>query len=74
MVATPGFVEFIVDRSTEPNKESKDAKFELVKALVNSTSTAEIFGNQHYLSLRAYMREGPYYVTAVSSVTVEGAE
>lgn len=74
MVATPGFVEFIVDRSTGPNKESKDAKFELVKALVNSTSTAEIFGNQHYLSLRAYMREGPYYITAVSSVTVEGAD
>ncbi|KAJ8286571.1 hypothetical protein GJAV_G00040690 [Gymnothorax javanicus] len=74
MVATPGFVEFIVDRSTGPNKESKDAKFELVKALVNSSSTAEIFGNQHYLSLRAYMREGPYYVTAVSSVTVEGAD
>ncbi|KAG9354206.1 hypothetical protein JZ751_012330 [Albula glossodonta] len=74
MVASPGFVEFIIDRSTGPSKESKDAKFELVKALVDSTSTAEIFGNQHYLRLRAYVREGPYYVTAVSSVTVEGAE
>ncbi|XP_066569153.1 26S proteasome non-ATPase regulatory subunit 5 isoform X2 [Amia ocellicauda] len=74
MIDTPGFVEFIVDRSTGPDKESKDAKFELVKALVNSKSTAEIFGNQHYLRLRTYMREGPYYVTAVSSVMVEGAE
>ncbi|KAJ8377637.1 hypothetical protein AAFF_G00255460 [Aldrovandia affinis] len=58
MVATPGFVEFIIDRSTGPSKESKDAKFELVKALVNSPSTAVIFGNQRYLSLRAYIREG----------------
>ncbi|KAJ8339138.1 hypothetical protein SKAU_G00359240 [Synaphobranchus kaupii] len=74
MVDTPGFVEFIVDRSTGQSKESKDAKFALVKALVNSTSTAEIFGNQHYLSLRVYVREGPYYVTAVSAVMVEGAE
>nr|XP_006640599.1 PREDICTED: 26S proteasome non-ATPase regulatory subunit 5 [Lepisosteus oculatus] len=74
MIDTPGFVEFIVDRSTGPDKESKDAKYELVKALVDSKTTAEIFGNQHYLRLRTYMREGPYYVTAVSSVTVEGAE
>ncbi|XP_023663625.1 26S proteasome non-ATPase regulatory subunit 5 [Paramormyrops kingsleyae] len=74
MMATPGFVEFIVDRSTGPSKEMKDAKFELVKALANSASTAEIFGNQNYLRLRTYMREGPYYVTAVSSVTVEGAD
>ncbi|KAL4617403.1 26S proteasome non-ATPase regulatory subunit 5 [Arapaima gigas] len=74
MIAAPGFVEFIVDRSTGPTKECKDAKFELVKVLVNSASTPEIFGNQHYLRLRTYMREGPYYVTAVSSVTVEGAE
>ncbi|XP_018605909.2 26S proteasome non-ATPase regulatory subunit 5 [Scleropages formosus] len=74
MIAAPGFMEFIVDRSTGPTKESKDARFELVKALANSASTPEIFGNQHYLRLRSYMREGPYYVTAVSSVTVEGAE
>ncbi|XP_053229622.1 26S proteasome non-ATPase regulatory subunit 5 isoform X1 [Podarcis raffonei] len=74
MLSSPGFVEYIVDRSVEPDKPSKEAKYELVKALANSKTIAEIFGNQHYLRLRAYLREGPYYVKAVSTTAVEGAE
>ncbi|NXA49812.1 PSMD5 ATPase, partial [Nothocercus julius] len=74
MLNSPGFVEYIVDRSVEPDKASKDAKYELVKALVNSKTIAEIFGNQYYLRLRAYLHEGPYYVKAVSTTAVEGAE
>ncbi|XP_048415037.1 26S proteasome non-ATPase regulatory subunit 5 [Stegostoma tigrinum] len=72
MISTPGFVEYIVDRSAEPDKPSKDAKFELVKTLVDSKTTAEIFGNQYYLQLRAYLREGPYFVKAVATVAVDG--
>ncbi|XP_042336093.1 26S proteasome non-ATPase regulatory subunit 5 [Sceloporus undulatus] len=74
MIASPGFVEYIVDRSVEPDKASKEAKYELVKALASSKTIAEIFGNQHYLRLRAYLHEGPYYVKAVSTTAVEGAE
>ncbi|XP_053329511.1 26S proteasome non-ATPase regulatory subunit 5-like [Spea bombifrons] len=74
MIESPGFLEYIVDRTVDPDKESKDAKFVLVKALVSSPTIAEIFGNQHYLRLRAYLREGPYYVKAVLTVAVEGAE
>ncbi|XP_072285447.1 26S proteasome non-ATPase regulatory subunit 5 [Pyxicephalus adspersus] len=74
MIENPGFIEYIVDRTVDPDKDSKDAKFELVKALVKSKTIAEVFGNQHYLRLRAYLREGPYYVKAISTVAVEGAE
>lgn len=74
MISTPGFVEYIVDRTTEADKSSKDAKFALVKALVNTKTIAEIFGNQHYLQLRAYLQEGPYFVKAVATVAVEGGE
>ncbi|XP_006265810.2 26S proteasome non-ATPase regulatory subunit 5 [Alligator mississippiensis] len=74
MLESPGFIEYIVDRSVEPDKPSKDAKYELVKALVNSKTIAEIFGNQYFLRLKAYLREGPYYVKAVSTTAVEGAE
>ncbi|KAM4019889.1 LOW QUALITY PROTEIN: 26S proteasome non-ATPase regulatory subunit 5 [Anomaloglossus baeobatrachus] len=74
MIDSPGFVEYIVDRTVDPDKDSKDAKYELVKALINAKTTAEVLGNQHYLRLRAYHREGPYYVKAVSTVAVEGAE
>ncbi|XP_055127263.1 26S proteasome non-ATPase regulatory subunit 5 isoform X1 [Symphalangus syndactylus] len=74
MFNSPGFVEYVVDRSVEHDKASKDAKYELVKALANSKTIAEIFGNPNYLRLRTYLSEGPYYVKPVSATAVEGAE
>ncbi|XP_015276657.1 PREDICTED: 26S proteasome non-ATPase regulatory subunit 5 [Gekko japonicus] len=74
MIASPGFVEYVVDRSVDPDKLSKEAKYELVKALANSKTCAEIFGNQHFVKLRGFMHEGPYYVKAVSTTAVEGAD
>uniref|UniRef100_A0A667WT31 26S proteasome non-ATPase regulatory subunit 5 n=1 Tax=Myripristis murdjan TaxID=586833 RepID=A0A667WT31_9TELE len=74
MISTPGFMEFIVDRSTGQTKEAKDAKFELVGELVSSSTAAEILGSQHYLRLKTYLKEGPYYVSAVASVSTEGAD
>ncbi|CAJ1070279.1 S proteasome non-ATPase regulatory subunit 5 [Xyrichtys novacula] len=74
MISTPGFVEFVLDRSTGQTKEAKDAKFDLVGSLVCSSTAAEILGSQHYIRLKTYLREGPYYVSAVASVSTEGAE
>lgn len=73
MMSTPGFMEFILDRSTSQTKDAKDAKFELVGELVSSSSAAEILGGQNCLRLKTYLREGPYYVTAVAAVGTEGA-
>ncbi|KAM9734821.1 26S proteasome non-ATPase regulatory subunit 5 [Menidia menidia] len=74
MMSTPGFMEFILDRSTGQTKEAKDAKFELVGSLVGSSTATEILGSQHYIRLKTYLKEGPYYVSAVASVGIEGAE
>ncbi|XP_043085865.1 26S proteasome non-ATPase regulatory subunit 5 isoform X2 [Puntigrus tetrazona] len=74
MMDTPGFVEWVMDRSVGTGKEAKDCKFELVGALLSSSSAKEIFGAHNYLKLRTYLNEGPYYVNAVSSVTTEGAD
>lgn len=74
MISTPGFMEFILDRSTGQTKDAKDAKFELVGALVSSSTAAEILGSQNYIHLKTYLREGPYYVSAVASVSTEGAD
>ncbi|MXQ88501.1 hypothetical protein E5288_WYG006746 [Bos mutus] len=74
MFNSPGFVEYVMDRSVEHDKASKDAKYELVKALANSKTIAEIFGNPNYLRLRTYLSEGPYYVKPISTTAVEGAE
>lgn len=73
-MSTPSFMEFVVDRSTGKTKEAKDSKFDLVGALVGTSTAADILGSQHYLRLKAYLREGPYYVTAVATVSTEGAE
>ncbi|XP_037609343.1 26S proteasome non-ATPase regulatory subunit 5 [Sebastes umbrosus] len=74
MISTPSFMEFILDRSAGRTKEAKDAKFELVGSLVGSSTAAEILGSQHYIRLKSYLREGPYYVTAVAAVGTEGAD
>ncbi|KAM3873848.1 26S proteasome non-ATPase regulatory subunit 5-like [Diretmus argenteus] len=74
MISTAGFMEFIVDRSAGKSKEAKDAKYELVGALVSSSTAAELLGSQHYLHLKTYLREGPYYVSAVAVVSTEGAD
>lgn len=74
MISTPSFMEFILDRSTGQTKEAKDAKFELVGSIVCSSTAAEILGSQNYIRLKTYLREGPYYVSAVASVSTEGAD
>ncbi|XP_072518734.1 26S proteasome non-ATPase regulatory subunit 5 [Salminus brasiliensis] len=74
MMSTPGFAEWVVDRSVGKGKEAKDCKFELVGALLSTSSIREIFGAPNYLKLKTYLEEGPYYVRAVSSVTTEGAD
>ena len=74
MVSTPGFMEFILDRSLGKTKETKDAKFELVGSLLSSSTAAEILGSQHYIRLRTYLREGAYYVSPMAIVSTEGAE
>lgn len=73
MMSTPGFMEFILDRSSGQTKEAKDAKFELVGSLVGSSTAAEILGSPNYIRLKIYLREGPYYVSAVAAVGTEGA-
>ncbi|XP_034048488.1 26S proteasome non-ATPase regulatory subunit 5 [Thalassophryne amazonica] len=74
MINTPGFMEYVLNRSTSPNKEAKDAKFELVGSLVSSPTAADILGSQHYIRLKAYLTEGPYYVSAVALVDTEGGD
>ncbi|TRY95028.1 hypothetical protein DNTS_004673 [Danionella cerebrum] len=74
MARTPGFMEWVLDRSAGKGKQVKECKFELVAALLSCSRVQQIFGSNTYLKLRSYLSEGPYYVHAVSSVTTEGAD
>ena len=72
MNTTPGFKEYVLDRSTEHSKEGKERKFELVQALAVSPTSVEILGQPYVVHLREYVNQGPFYVAAQSEVAMEG--
>ena len=68
-----GFREFLLDRSTEKTKEGKEAKHKVVRTLVNSPTSLDVFGRVYTMKLREYHNQGPYYVTVESAVAYEEA-
>lgn len=65
---SPGLVEFFLDRRVETAKESKEIKYEIVKSL----SVSSIFEENILETLQQYVKEGPFYVRAVTEVAIEG--
>ncbi|XP_032832291.2 26S proteasome non-ATPase regulatory subunit 5 [Petromyzon marinus] len=75
MSDSPGFVEFLTDRSPGPGKEAREARHALVRALAESAAAPGTLGGPAVLRLRAHAREGPHHVRAEARiVAVEGAE
>lgn len=68
MLLILGLVEFLLDRNVETTKECKEMKYEIVKLLSEST----VFDPATQLRLKAFVKEGPFYVRAVTEVAVEG--
>ncbi|XP_054770570.1 26S proteasome non-ATPase regulatory subunit 5-like [Lytechinus pictus] len=66
-----GFLEYLLDRTTEPDKEGKETKYSVVKALAEAPSTGDIFGRPALLRLKEYVRDGPFYVRVQSEVAME---
>ena len=60
-----------MDRSTEYDKAGKESKFDLIKALMEAPTTAEVFGRPFLLKLKEYVRDGAFYVYVQSEVAVE---
>ena len=68
-----GFLEYLLDRKTEPDKEGRELKYEIVHSIVTTGETAErVFGNVDLLKLRKYDREGPFFSAADTTVAMEG--
>lgn len=65
---TAGFVEFLLDRKIEFDKEAKYKKFELISLLADS----DVFDMQINLQLRTYVNEGPYFVQSILDIATEG--
>ncbi|XP_063906784.1 26S proteasome non-ATPase regulatory subunit 5 [Zophobas morio] len=64
----PGLVEFLLDRSVETIKECKEAKYAIVELLARS----DVFDPGTLKKLHAFVKEGPFYVRAVTEVAIEG--
>ncbi|XP_058983692.1 26S proteasome non-ATPase regulatory subunit 5-like [Musca domestica] len=65
---TAGFLEYLLDRKIEFDKEAKYAKYCVIKILAESCAFDVETNNQ----LRTYVNEGPYYVQSIMDVAVEG--
>lgn len=66
---TAGFIEFLLDRNAEFDKEILHEKYNILKAIANSRefdgSTAE--------QIRKYVKDGVFYVQGVLEVAIEGS-
>ena len=68
----PGFREYLLDRSTEKNKEGKEGKYAIIQILADSPTVQDIFGDPYYVQLKTYCSEGPFYVRAQAQMAMEG--
>ena len=55
----PGFLDYLLDRSTETCKEGRDAKFEIVCELAMSPFVRISFPPESVLRIRGYLKDGP---------------
>lgn len=66
---TAGFIEFLLDRNAEFDKEILYEKYNVLKAIVNSREFDEITSKQ----IRKYVDDGVFYVQGVMEVAIEGS-
>lgn len=62
-----GFIEYLLDRSADFKKQSKEAKYDIIKRL--STSTA--FDRNIIMRLQTYVEQGPFYSETMMQVAME---
>ncbi|CAF1280400.1 unnamed protein product [Rotaria sp. Silwood1] len=74
MNTEPGFIEFLLNRSTEKDKEGKEAKFSIIQSICQNGDEAKLaMGNVNYLKFRRYVNEGVFYVEPEANVAFEGS-
>ncbi|KAK8771714.1 26S proteasome non-ATPase regulatory subunit 5 [Amblyomma americanum] len=66
----PGFLEYLLDRSTEADKQGKEAKFAIVACLAQAPPRG--FAADDWQRIRTVYHEGPFYAAADAAVTFEG--
>lgn len=67
---TGGLIEYLLDRTTESDKDLKIIKYEIICLLAESN----VFPPRILVQLKNYVSEGAFYVRGMMEVAVEGAQ
>lgn len=65
---TAGFIEYLLDRNTEFDKDAIHEKYNVIKALGESSE----FDANTILQIRQYIKDGAFFVRGITEVAVEG--
>lgn len=69
MLNTGGFVEYMLDRKQEVDKDVILDKYEIIQQLAMST----VFDQQTQAEFKRYVAEGAFFVQGITEVAIEGA-
>lgn len=69
LLNTGGFMEYLLDRKQEADKDVVLDKYEVIRLLASSM----VFDEQAASELRRYVSEGAFYVRGITEVAIEGA-
>lgn len=69
LAETAGFIEFLMDRNIEFNKDAIHEKFKIVEILSQSNA---VFDPASLSQLKKYVQQGAFYVEGVLDVVAEG--
>lgn len=65
---TAGFIEYLLDRNIEFDKDAIHEKYNVIKTLAD----ASVFDASTILQIRQYLKDGAFFVQGVMEVAVEG--
>jgi len=68
-----GFLEFLLNRTTESNKEGRDGKLDVICAVLDSPSASGELSAEVLAQLTSYREQGSFYVRAHTEVALEEA-
>lgn len=68
-----GFLEYLLDRRTESDKEGRELKYAIVQAMINSSCVESVWGSADVLKLKKYETDGPFYIQSDAAVATEGS-
>lgn len=66
-----GFLEYLLDRKTEIEKQGHELKYEIIKNLSLSQTSKDNLGIDYYEKLVKYTKQGPFYSESHVEVSYE---